>query len=674
MHLHSDLGESFQLEQELDRGGEARIWTVQREPNLLAKIYHDPTPQREAKLRAMLTNPPRQPSTHTAFAWPIGLLYEQTRFVGFLMPRLHGTHSIFRYYNPPLRRQIHATVPWDYFLHHCARNLAIAVNAIHARGHVVGDLNESNTLVDARALVTLVDTDSFQIRDTHTQTIYRCPVGKAEFIPPELQGVELKAVDRCIEHDQFSLSVLIFLLLMEGYHPFSGRLLTPESVGRVDLYCIKRGWFPYAAGTPAEPPPGAPALRRLHPDLQDLFQRSFVSGHKRLQQRPTAAEWDAALDVASESLIQCKAEPSHVYSRHLRRCPHCSPESLVPRQWLPVKSAQRLLIQGRRALTPGKKTRIPKASLVAQKNRLIAQPRAIAEGAVLQMQRTGGALQRFTGEARETALSTKATELWKNWTLANVAGSGLGVAVAMTMNLLFEQTATGSLPGVQPELAPEAVALLIGTTFGCTVGALQWWAMRDAVFRHVFVRVAGMMRTSWSVMQWCGRTGLAGAWGALLYFAGSDWLDPVTMTILFGLGLGFLQSGGLRPYLRRAADPRRWTLLNAFAWSLAGIGWSLGHDLADLSGALTGGVIGITLTSILTGFALAWMAQTPTYRPPRTWATQMAQRISRWRWPRWRRGSLQRLWPGSYLRRWGWVMLWVILVMLAVQVATGVLR
>ena len=54
---------------------------------------------------------------------------------------------------------------------------------------------------------------------------YRCPVGKPEFTPPELQGRLFAHLDRAPEHDLFGLAVLIFQLLMEGTHPFAGVFL-----------------------------------------------------------------------------------------------------------------------------------------------------------------------------------------------------------------------------------------------------------------------------------------------------------------------------------------------------------------------------------------------------------------------------------------------------------------
>ena len=63
-----------------------------------------------------------------------------------------------------------------------------------------------------QALVTLVDSDSFQV--TVGDKIYRCTVGKTEYTPPELQGTRFADIDRGADHDPFALAILIFQLLM----------------------------------------------------------------------------------------------------------------------------------------------------------------------------------------------------------------------------------------------------------------------------------------------------------------------------------------------------------------------------------------------------------------------------------------------------------------------------
>src|SRR5439155_19445245 len=130
-----------------------------------------------------------------------------------LMPRFSGVRPIIDYYHPQTRLKHCPLFNYPYLLH-TARNLAVAMRALHQRGYVIGDLNESNILVSDTALVTLIDTDSFQVRDPQSGSVYRCPVGKPEYTPPELQGRSFADCNRQVEHDLFGLAVLIYQLLM----------------------------------------------------------------------------------------------------------------------------------------------------------------------------------------------------------------------------------------------------------------------------------------------------------------------------------------------------------------------------------------------------------------------------------------------------------------------------
>ncbi|MGC1722484.1 MAG: hypothetical protein WA746_26180, partial [Isosphaeraceae bacterium] len=273
-------------------GGEARILLLREEPGLVAKVYHNPTDRHERKLAAMIANPPVDPMAakgHVSIAWPVDLLqttHGAGRFVGFLMHRVAGLRPIIDYYNPRTRRQ--QCPLFDYrYLHRTARNLAAAVGALHLRGYVIGDVNESNTLVTESALVTLVDTDSFQVRDPQTGLVYRCPVGTPQFTPPELQNKTFAHVDRMPEHDAFGLAVLIFQLLMEGAHPYAGRYTGSGDPPPFEVR-ISLGHFPHGTRPrgPYRPMPAALPLGVLHPSLQELFERCFVDGHRDPQARP----------------------------------------------------------------------------------------------------------------------------------------------------------------------------------------------------------------------------------------------------------------------------------------------------------------------------------------------------------------------------------------------------
>ncbi len=313
----------------LGRGGEACVYTLPTDGNLVAKVYHKPTKQHHRKLQVMLAHPPENPTAnlgHISIAWPCGLLKSvdgSDRIIGFLMPRIRGMRPAIDFYNPRTRRQ-HCPLFNYHYLIRTARNLAAAFAAVHASGYCVGDVNESNILVSDTALVTLVDTDSFQVHDPENHQVYRCEVGKPEFTPPELQNKTFAQCDRLISHDLFGLGVLLFQLLMEGTHPFSGIYQGKDDPPAYEAR-IASGHFTYSQKkkVPYTPTPIAPPWETIHPILQDLFLRCFEDGHNNPLLRPAAQTWLSALSEVENSLVTCNHNSQHLYSNHLETCPWC---------------------------------------------------------------------------------------------------------------------------------------------------------------------------------------------------------------------------------------------------------------------------------------------------------------------------------------------------------------
>ncbi len=321
-------------QERLGKGGEALVFPIQDAPLLCAKLYHDPTEIQFRKLSVMLANPPDDPmaaQSHISIAWPRDILrfmFHGERFAGFLMPRVTGMRPLFNVYNPVTRRKDSPLFSYLYLLR-ASRNMAASMRALHQRGYVVGDVNESNILVADTALVTLVDCDSFQVRDPSRNTVYRCPVGKPEFTPPELQNRNFRLVDRCIEHDLFGLAVLIFHLLMEGTHPFSGVYKGSGDPPPIETRILE-GHYTYGArAVPYTPMPFAPPVSILNPGIKQLMDRCFDSGIRDIHARPATDDWIAALSAAEDALITCQTNGAHVYGAHLERCPWCQRAELL---------------------------------------------------------------------------------------------------------------------------------------------------------------------------------------------------------------------------------------------------------------------------------------------------------------------------------------------------------
>ena len=315
--------QTITLTEEIANSGEGKVW----ETNLngyLAKIYHKPTPARIAKLKVMLANPPADPMlihNHVSIAWVSDLLKDSNgKYVGFLMPEIENSKSLFSICNPSRRKKVASGFNW-YYLHVTALNTAWIIQSIHAKGYVLGDIKLENILVNNRAMTAVIDTDSFQVRDTSAKKIYLCTVGSEGFTPPELIGKDFHKVKQSQNQDRFRIAVLMHYLLF-GYHPFSGSWTgVGECPEQSEL--IKHGYWYGAPNSPIRENDSTIPLDVLHPKLKQLFLQCFNDGHELSHLRPTAKDWHKALEVAVNDLTACSRIDSHYYSKHYGKCYWC---------------------------------------------------------------------------------------------------------------------------------------------------------------------------------------------------------------------------------------------------------------------------------------------------------------------------------------------------------------
>lgn len=241
------------------------------------------------------------------------------------MPKLTKYDPIHRLYSPGDRKQRFPEVGWA-FLVRVAMNVARAFGAIHKRGHVIGDVNQGNTLVARNALVKLIDCDSFQINARGK--LYLCEVGVPHFTAPELQHLKsFHEARRTENHDNFGLALLCFHLLLMGRHPFAG-----VYSGKEDMP-IERAisGFRFAYGKHRikkgmSPPPNCVTMDILPSQVVDLFERAFSESSALQGDRPKAREWFEMLRYLEHNLRTCGQESSHQYFGGLASCPWCEQE------------------------------------------------------------------------------------------------------------------------------------------------------------------------------------------------------------------------------------------------------------------------------------------------------------------------------------------------------------
>lgn len=320
-------GRKIFLGSELKRGGEGTIYDTDI-VGYVAKIYHSPDNLDEEKISGMIRNPPHNPisqSNHVSLAWPSAIIQDLSgKSCGFLMPKISDTDQINNIYIPKNRTKKYSVVTWEY-LHMAARNIASAVDAVHAKHHIIGDIKSQNILINNSALITIVDTDSFQIYDSNSQKTFRCCVGSEDYTPHELMDKDFKIIYREKHHDLFGLGVIIYKLLLFE-HPFRGQWKGSEPELTTYPQKIKKGYWAYRGlSSPVIPSNGVP-IDIVHPEVVRLFHRCFTDGYTNPKSRPTASEWKKALSIAIEDLEDCTKVKTHRYGKYRGRCYWCEDE------------------------------------------------------------------------------------------------------------------------------------------------------------------------------------------------------------------------------------------------------------------------------------------------------------------------------------------------------------
>lgn len=191
----------------LGQGGEGRVY---RRGDQAIKVLLAPLPARQAKLRAFPAHLPAR------VVGPIDLaLDDKGNVVGYAMRRLDGAIESLRMAQRKWRevsmRAGEVLRVWS--------EVAQTVGQLHARGIVVGDLNDGNVVLTRTSLgytPWLIDADSMQLPG------HPCVVAHERFLDPKLYGVDLtKHAALSKETDWYALAVLLFSSLA-CVHPYGG--------------------------------------------------------------------------------------------------------------------------------------------------------------------------------------------------------------------------------------------------------------------------------------------------------------------------------------------------------------------------------------------------------------------------------------------------------------------
>lgn len=332
-------------ESPLGRGGEGAVHSVLSHSveglppaeDLVVKIYHSPKEgNRREKIISMVSSPPDS----DMFAWPLALAAQNGAFVGYVMEKLRSDRmkEWAHLAHTATRREIAPDFDVRYAIAACL-NYAIALESLHRAGHMQGDANESNSFVGADASVTIVDTDSAQIRGKDGK-IFRCEVGKPEYTAAELIGKPLREQDRTVASDGFAFGVLLFQMLTGGAHQTDGIYTGTEDPPSTTSK-ISQGVLPMLRDESARgfrPVPRI-AVAGIPTKLKGLI---LALSDTEPQRRPSFERIVGVLRDVQENLTQCPRDSAHWFDSRDGSCGWCRhAESGQVDPWgKPRKSAQ----------------------------------------------------------------------------------------------------------------------------------------------------------------------------------------------------------------------------------------------------------------------------------------------------------------------------------------------
>ena len=166
---------------------------------------------------------------------------------------------------------------------------------LESYGYRRGDV--PNSVFHRDGSITEFDLDSLQV--TRPDVTFPGGYFKGLTVPPEViehfEGGGAPGFEVTREHDAWVVAVLVWLLLMEGEHPFDFHWI---GIGKRPnrMAVVKAGLWPHSRRhREVEPRPGAKAFGSLDAELQTLFEKTFEWGHSDPPCRPTLQAWESVL-------------------------------------------------------------------------------------------------------------------------------------------------------------------------------------------------------------------------------------------------------------------------------------------------------------------------------------------------------------------------------------------
>lgn len=214
---------SYILGEKIGDGKEGNIFKVENEAGRIAKIYKDDfcTLWRREKLKLMT----QDRLNFNGICFPLEVLNNsEGQFAGFIMQEAKGI-KLTELFIPKSQFELNFPDCNKQDLVKLAISILNKIKYLHKHNVIMGDISPRNIMFTSSDEVYFVDVDSCQYGK------YPCRVGTPGFIAPELRCKKLESVMLTEGNENFSVAVIVFMLMMQGQYPFVNENIMFPSVG-----------------------------------------------------------------------------------------------------------------------------------------------------------------------------------------------------------------------------------------------------------------------------------------------------------------------------------------------------------------------------------------------------------------------------------------------------------
>ena len=321
---------------ELGRGATATVYQIDAGKKYAAKIYNNRNRLERDKILAMMKLSKALPNTILEkLAWPVAEIKQNNRFIGFLMPVVNSDQyrNMDVFFDSVMKkRKLSNQAERDKLtaitnLTSLGQKFAEVMASLHKSKIFVVDLKPLNIKISRKDLsILILDCDGMAIKSDKFGN-YSARLISTDYIAPEVTRNKLLPEKLGEDQDRYAMAVLIFQLLNNGIHPFSGVLASSNTNTNTNDEKAASQLYAYGLHSNPKIKPHPQSIHKHFPlELNNLFERAFT---KMGANRPSALEWYKYLTKLSTSkdvFQRCSKfpnNPQHIYFRG-RGCFSCN--------------------------------------------------------------------------------------------------------------------------------------------------------------------------------------------------------------------------------------------------------------------------------------------------------------------------------------------------------------